>query len=87
MRGIGLAAIFVVAVSASAADAELFDGPDWFDRSEAVAQSLLQSLNAGRTGDHDIVKPAGNIDPEMAVVPRQLPGPMPIIPPERTGRQ
>ena len=91
MRATGFAAILLVVVSAGAADAELFDAPgsvpDWSRRVEAMVHSLAEALTGGRAGDNDIVKPPANIDPKMAVMPGQLPDPMPIIPPGETGRQ
>lgn len=88
MRQTGLAAILVVAVSTGVAHAELFDAPDWCRRVEALAQSLI----GGRLADQEIVtppiiKPPGNIDPQMALVPRQPRGAARIIiPPGEPGR-
>lgn len=95
MRGVGFASIVLVAVSAGAAHGESFDAPDWardwHRRMEALAQSLTQSLGQSMTGerlpDHEIIKPRGNIDPKMVLVPRQPMAPMrTIIPPGQPGR-
>jgi hypothetical protein len=92
MRQTGLAAILFVALSTGAAHAELLDAPDWapdwYRRVEALAQSLI----GGRLADHEVVsppiiKPPGNIDPQMALVPPQPRGTARIIiPPGETGR-
>jgi hypothetical protein len=87
LRQTGLAAILFVALSAGAAEAELFcapdQAPDWCRRVEALAQSLIGE----RRADHEMIKPPGNIDPQMALVPRQPRGTAGIIiPPGEPGR-
>jgi hypothetical protein len=91
MRGVGFATIVLVAVSAGAAHAGSFDTPDWVRdwhrRVEALAHSLSQSMTGGFLADHEIIKPPGNIDPKMVLVPRHPMAPMrTIIPPGQTGR-
>jgi hypothetical protein len=83
MRQTGLAAILFVAVSTGAAHAELFDALDWCRRVEALARSLID----GHLADREIVKPPGNIDPQMVLVPPQARGTARIIiPPGEPGR-
>ena len=83
MRRSWFAAIAIVAVSAGAAHAELFDAPDWYGR----AKAFVRSLTGERVADHEVIEPPGNIDPKMAVVPPQMRAPMPIIkPPGDAGR-
>ena len=89
MRGVGLASIVLVAVSAGGAHAGPFDMPDWARdwqrRVEALAQSLGQSMTGGFLADQEIIKPPGNIDPKMVLLPRHPTAPMrTIIPPGQT---
>ena len=87
MRHTGLAAIVLIAVSAGAAHAELFDAPDWAQEWYRRVEALAQSLTGGRLPDHEIIRPAENIDPQMALMPPQRHGRARIIiPPGETGR-
>jgi hypothetical protein len=86
MRATGFAAIVLVAVSAGAAHAELFDAPDWAPDWYRRLEGLAQSLIGGRPPDHGIIKPPiikppGNIDPQMVLVPPEPLGAMRIITP------
>ena len=64
MVRIGIAAAVLVAI-AGTARAEAFDLAAVYRRAEAVVQSLFGPPPA----DPDIIKPPGNIDPKMALMP------------------
>jgi len=68
MYGIGFAAIVLVAaVFPGCVHAEALDMGDLYRRAEALVQSLI----GGRPANHEIIKPPGNVDPQMALVPPQ----------------
>jgi len=83
MYGIGFAAIVLVAaVFSGGAHTEALDARDLYRRTEALVQSLI----GGRPADHEIIKPPGNMDPQMALVP-PAGGTMRMIAPPATLRQ
>jgi hypothetical protein len=66
MSGIGFAAfVLVAAVFSGCAHAEALDARDLYRRAEALVQSLI----GGHPADREIIKPSGNMDPQMALVP------------------
>ena len=68
MYGIGFAAIVLVAaVVSGGAHAEALDARDLYRRAEALVQSLI----GDRPVDRNMIKPPGNVDPQMALVPPQ----------------
>ena len=89
MHATGFAAIMLVAASAGAAHADWNDPDwprDWSRQAQILAQSLAQALTLQGTPDREIIRPPGNIDPKMAVVPRHDQGRMRTIVPPGTGR-
>jgi hypothetical protein len=75
---IGLAAT----LQSAAASANALDARDLFRRTEAIVQSLFKPAPA----DHEIIKPTGNIDPRMALMPPAA-GTMRLIEPSQPFRQ
>ena len=83
MRAIGFVAIMLVAVPAHAGSTDGSDrARNWSRRFEALARSLTGE----RAADREVIRPSGNIDPKMVLVPRQNQGRMRIITPPGTGR-
>lgn len=65
MYRIGLATIVLVALAGGRAEAEAFDVHDLYRQAAALVQSLFEPAPA----DQEVVKPPGNIDPQMALAP------------------
>jgi len=82
MRRDVLALIALIAFSAGAARAEPPNAQDWSGRLD----DFLRSLTGKRAADHEIIKPPGDIDRKMVLVPRQPQARMWIVPPPDTGR-
>ena len=91
VRTTGFAAITLVAVSAGAAHAEWTDGwnwaREWSRRVESLARSIAGPLTGGPPSDQEIIRPPGDIDPKMVVVPRPDQGRIRTIIPPETGRR
>ncbi len=84
MRHLRNAAIVLAAtVCAGGARAEPLDAKDLVRRAEAFVQSLI----GGPPPDHDIIRPPGDIDPKMALVPPAGGTLRLLVPPDRFRQQ
>jgi hypothetical protein len=82
MSRIGFAAIVLGCIACGRAEAEPFDMGDLYRKAEVLVRSLL----AAPPSDHEVIKPPGNVDPKMALVPPSD-GTMRLIEPSRRPRQ
>jgi hypothetical protein len=82
MRAIALALLILIAGS-GAARAEWSDPPEWYRQLSQTMRALL----GPPPRDREVIKPPGNIDPKMVLVPPQTSGRMPIITPPERGKR